>query len=132
MSDLIGSFLRFRLFRVALIADIDPKFLQIGVPENEQNVLGFLWRDWINDEIEVYQFTRHIFCASLSPTVANFSVQQGARDNRLQFPLAFETVFDSLYVDDFLKSFLCPKMHLPLLFRSSKCWIVVGSISLTS
>ena len=109
LSNLIGIFLRFRLFRVALTADIEAMFMQIGVPENEQKFLRFLWRDGINDEIEVYQYTRHIFGGTSSPTVANFSVQQGARDNRLQFPLAFETVFDSFYVDDFLKSFLSPE-----------------------
>ena len=109
LSDLIGIFLQFRLFRVALTADIEAMFMQIGVPENEQKFLRFLWRDGINDEIEVYQYTRHIFGGTSSPTVANFSVQQGARDNRLQFPLAFETVFDSFYVDDFLKSFLSPE-----------------------
>ena len=45
----------------------------------------------------------------IDPTVANFSGQQEARDNRLQFPLAFETVFDSYYVDDILKSFFSPE-----------------------
>ena len=107
LSDLIGIFLRFRLFLVAITADIEAMFMQIEVPEKEQNFLRFLWREEVNENLEVYQYTRHIFGATSSPTVANFCVQQCARDNRLQFPLAFEAVFDSFYVDDFLKSFVC-------------------------
>ena len=109
LSALMGIFFRFRLFGVALTAEIEAMFMQIGVPENDQKFLRFLWRDRVNDEIEVYQYTSHIFGATSSPTVAKFSVQQGARDNRLQFPLTFETVFDSFFVDDFLKTFLSPK-----------------------
>ena len=85
LSDMIGIVLRFRLFCVALTADIEAMFMQIEVPANEQKYLRFLWRDNSNDEIQVLQYTRHIFGATSSPTVANFTVQQAARDNRIDF-----------------------------------------------
>ena len=79
LLDLIGIFLRFRLFRVASIAGIEAMFMQIGAPENEQQFLCFMWRDRVNDDIEVYQYTRHIFGATSSRAVANLVFNKGQK-----------------------------------------------------
>ena len=48
--------------------------------------------------------------ATSTPTVTKFKVQQETRDTCLHFPLAFETVFDSIVFDNFSKSFLSRKI----------------------
>ena len=63
-----------------------------------------MWREGPSSEIETYQYTRHVFGARSSPTCANFVVQQTARDNETEFPLASQAVFSSFYVHDFLRS----------------------------
>ena len=105
LCDLIGVLIRFRLFLIAVCGDIEAMFMQVEVPVHEQNFLRFLWREGVSDEIEVFQYTRHIFGAKSWPTCANFAVQQVASDNKDDFPQAAEAVFDSFYVDDFVKSF---------------------------
>ena len=102
LCDLIGIFIRFRLFPIAVCGDIEAMFMQVEVPVHEQNFLKFLWREGVSDEIEIFQYTRHIFGRKSSPTCANFAVQKVASDNKVDFPQAAETVFDSFHVDDFL------------------------------
>ena len=108
LCDLIGVLIRFRLFPIAVCGDIEAMFMQVEVPLHEQNFLRFLWREGVSDEIEVFQYTRHIFGAKSWPTCANFAVQQVASDNKddfPHFPQAAEAVFNSFNVDDFVKSF---------------------------
>ena len=42
------------------------------VPKNEQTLLYFLGKNQVKSEIEVFQFTCHIFDSTSSPTVVNF------------------------------------------------------------
>ena len=73
LQDLVGLLLRFRLHRVAITADIEKAFLQIGLQPGERNVTRFLWiKD--NDRmstycinIQEYIFCRIPFCVIASP-----------------------------------------------------------------
>ena len=64
-----------------------------------------MWKEDVSQEIEVFQYLRNIFGATSSPTSANFSVQKVTHHNKVDYPLASESVLNSFYVDDFLKSF---------------------------
>ena len=55
--------------------------------------------------LKFFNKIRHIFGAKFSPTCNNFALQKLASDNKDEFPQATQAVFDSFYVDDFLKSF---------------------------
>ena len=105
LADLIGILVRFRLYPVAVCADIEAMFMQVEVPQNEQKFLRFLWRADVSQEIEVFQYLRHIFGATSSSTCANFTVQKVAHDDKVDFSLASQSVLNSFYVDDFLKSY---------------------------
>ena len=105
LCDLLGILIRFRLFPIAVCGDIEVMFMQVEVPVHDLNFPRFLWREGVFDEIESFQFTRHIFGAKSLPTCANFAVQKIASDNKDDFHRAAEAVFDSFYVDEFLKSF---------------------------
>ena len=61
LQDLAGSLLRFRLNKVAIVADIEKAFLQIGL--NEKDVTRFFWvKDPnilnVNKNIQVNRFFR--------------------------------------------------------------------------
>ena len=77
-------------------------FLQVGVLPAEQSVLRFLWREDPSMNIEVYQYTRHIFGAKDSPTCANHALLRTARDNNSDFLEAAQAVCQNLFLDDYL------------------------------
>ena len=92
LQNLIHVLLRFRQHQFSVSADIEGMFLQVGVPDCEQQSLRFLWREdpttnvvCINTRLlcinVVFQYTRHIFGAEDSPTCANYALQRTARDN---------------------------------------------------
>ena len=83
-------------------------FLQVGVLPAEQSVLRFLWREDPSMNIEVYQYTRHIFGAKDSPTCANYALLRTARDNNSDFPEAAPAVCQKYYMDDYLDSMESP------------------------
>ena len=67
---LMDIMLRFRCFKVALVADIEKAFLMIGVEENDRNVLRFLWIDDIDSDhpkVVTKRCTRLVFGVSCSP-----------------------------------------------------------------
>ena len=43
LHDLAGILLRFRLYKVALVSDIQKAFLQVGLTEVSRDVTRFLW-----------------------------------------------------------------------------------------
>ena len=104
LNSLVGVLFRFREERVALSADIEAMFSQVAVPEDDQAVLRFLWRNKKEPRPSVYQFTRHIFGARSSPTSANYVLRQTGKDNADVYPEAAETIESNFYMDDLLKS----------------------------
>ena len=43
LNDICGLLLRFRLKTVAIVADIEKAFLQIGLQESQRDVTRFIW-----------------------------------------------------------------------------------------
>ena len=68
LQNLMHTLLRLREHKIAVSADIEGMFLQVGVLEQDQPSIRFLWRDAPNDDIVVYQYVRHKFGAKDSPT----------------------------------------------------------------
>ena len=65
--------LRFRLGRIAVVADIQQTFLQILVNECHRNYLRFLWYNNIfyENSSKVYRFGRVLFGLTCSPFLLN-------------------------------------------------------------
>ena len=114
LQDLFNVLLRFRQHPYAVSADIEGMFLQVGVPTVDQSSLRFLWREDPTKNVDVLQYTRHIFGSKDSPTCANFALQQAARDNQNKFPEAAKAVQQKFYMDDYLDSIDCPERALQL------------------
>ena len=104
LQNLIHTLLRFREHKFDVSADIEGMFLQVGVLEQDQPSIRFLWWDALNDDIEVYQYVRHIFGAKDSPTCANYALQRTAAENAVSFADAARAVTLKFYMDDYLDS----------------------------
>ena len=69
--------LRFRSYRIALIADIEKAFLMISVDDHDCDVLRFLVDDISkpNPKMRVFRFTRVVFGVSSSPFLLNATIK---------------------------------------------------------
>ncbi|WP_239110333.1 reverse transcriptase domain-containing protein, partial [Streptococcus dysgalactiae] len=107
-SSLIIVLMRFRSKRIAISADIEEVFFQVGVSEAQRDALRSLWwpeHDLTELPIE-YRMTVHPFGAVSSPFCANYALQTTASEHSHLFPEAVTTsVYQHFYVDDYLDSF---------------------------
>ena len=94
---------RFRVYPVALVADIEKAFLMISVAEEDRDVLRFLWLEDIKNElpkIQVLRFTRVVFGVSSSSFLLNATIKDHIQSYQMRDP-QFVTKFEqSIYVDD--------------------------------
>ena len=103
LCNIHGLLLRFRQFEVAVTADIEVMFMQVGIREEDQDALRFLWSG--NDEERTSKYQRIIFGATCSPACAIFVLKKCANDNRQEHPKNFDSVTKQFYMDDFIQSF---------------------------
>jgi len=107
-SSLVGVLMRFRLETVAVMGDIEAMFYQVRVPESHQRYLRFFW--WPGNDFDVepqeYEMCVHLFGALSSPSCANFTLRQAAKDNEDSLGSECADVLRrNFYVDDLLKSY---------------------------
>ena len=106
-SSLVGVLTRFRQETIAIMADVEAMFYQVGVKDEDTDLLRFLWWPEGNYEKELAEFKMqvHIFGATSSPSVATYALQKCATDFEDEFGQeAATTVRKNCYVDDCLKS----------------------------
>ena len=101
LNSLLGILLGFREHPVAIFADIKSMFMQIAVKQ-DQSALRLLWSK--NNFIMQYQFTRLIFGATCSASMARFVLNQCANDNPENFPKAFAAITKQFYMEDYVHS----------------------------
>ena len=97
---LIDVLLRFRLYRVALIADVTKMYRAIELTESDKDLHRFVWRTTPGEMLQDYRMTRVTFGVSASSFAANMAVKQNATDLAHKYPLAAKAVDNSFYVDD--------------------------------
>ena len=62
LPNMCGVLIRFRMYFIGVLADIEKAFLQIGIQENEHNVTRFLWftdptkPERVEGNLSVYRF----------------------------------------------------------------------------
>ena len=101
-NNLVGLLLRFRENPVAISADIEATFMQVGIIEKNQPSMRFLWPT--NQSVEQFQYTRLIFGARCSPSTAIFVLQKTAADLAPN-QMIQNLVKNSFYMDVFVHSF---------------------------
>jgi hypothetical protein len=95
--------LRFRVNRVALVADIEKAFLNVGVDKDDRDCLRFLWPDVPNDsksEVSVYRFCRVVFGVNASPFLLNGTLRHHLSKYEKEDPAFVKKMLESFYVDD--------------------------------
>ena len=104
-NSLIGVLIRFRQHPVALMADIEAMFHQVGVPAEQRSFLRFLWCQDMDTKPCSYEMNVHTFGIVSSPSCANFALRQAAIDFEDKYGEdASRTLRNNFYVDDLLKS----------------------------
>src|SRR5664279_1783026 len=103
----LGVLLRFRQERVAVMADIEAMFHQVGVSREHRDALRFLW--WAhgntNNNIQTYRMKVHLFGGVWSPSCCSMALRKTAVDNQTKFHSdVVKSVERNFYVDDCLKS----------------------------
>lgn len=103
-ADLFTLLINFRLFEIAISADIQQMYLRILVLEDHRKFQKILFR--FNDEepIRVFQFNSVTFGLRSSPYLAMRTVRQLANDERERFPHAANVATRELYMDDLTTS----------------------------
>ena len=102
LRDLTGILLRFRLNKIAIVADIEKAFLQIGLLEDAKDMTRFFWlknKDQltIENNVQVYRFNRVPFGIISSPFLLAATLDHHLKKN--ESPAA-ETIRENIYVDN--------------------------------
>ena len=99
---LLDVLLRFRLYPVALTADISKMYRAVELVNRDRDFHRFVWRSSPEQPLQDYRMTRLTFGVSASSFAANMAVKQNAIDHSHEYPLAAETAQKCFYVDDCL------------------------------
>ena len=102
---ILDLLIRFRSYRVALMADVEKAFLMIAVDERDRDVLRFVWVDDVTKEepeLRMYRFTRVVFGVSSSPFLLNATVRYHLEQFLDSHEAAVKRLLQSTYVDDII------------------------------
>ena len=104
-QNIMDILLRFRIHRVAVIADIEKAFLMVSVSEEDRDALRFLWIHDINAQLPrlvIMRFARVVFGVSASPFLLNATIRRHVEKYRGEDPLFVDKFNRSIYVDDLI------------------------------
>lgn len=94
--------MRWRVHRICFVADIIKMYRQVKVVNKDTDFQRLLWRESPNEQVKDYRMLRVTFGVSSAPYLAVKSLQQVARDEGNQFPLAADRVLKDFYMDDYM------------------------------
>lgn len=100
--EIIEILLRFRVHRIAVVADIEKAFLMVSIAERDHDVLRFLWfKDACTNQRELMElrFTCIVFGISSSLFLLNATIRHHLNKYESSHPVLVERLCWSLYVD---------------------------------
>ena len=106
-QDFVKVLVRFRREQIAIVCDISQMYLRVGLAPEDRRYHRFLWRDLdtgTSKPPDIYEFCNVVFGVNASPFLAQYVVQQHARQHEAEYPLAAEVVLQSTYMDDSMTS----------------------------
>ena len=92
--------LRFRLNKIAILADIKQAFLNISIHPEHRDFVRFLWRNQTNGKIDVYPFNRIVFGLTSSPFLLNVLIRKHWEQYLNDIRAFVKKFLEDLYVDD--------------------------------
>nr|CAI5828954.1 unnamed protein product [Callosobruchus analis] len=103
-TDIVALLLNFRLFKVAVTADIRQMFRQIKVIPEHWRFQRLLWRFKPESEVQVFDLTVVAFGMKCSPYLALRTVKELVNREGRNYPLASQYILRDLYMDDLVFS----------------------------
>ncbi|XP_061712795.1 uncharacterized protein LOC133521744 [Cydia pomonella] len=106
LEDLTGLILKFRIGKIAITADVEKAFLQVGLQEEDRDVTRFLWvkdleKELSEDNIMQYRFCRVPFGVISSPFLLAATIRYHiSKTNKSLLPV----IADKCYVDNLVTS----------------------------
>ncbi|XP_064642896.1 uncharacterized protein LOC135497105 [Lineus longissimus] len=107
LNNLFGVLQRFRLYRVAVVGDIEGMFHQVYVPRSDADSLRFLWKEDPTSPgpPDTSMMVVHIFGSKDSPTCCNYALRRTAEDNINAFSkMVIQAYLKDYYMDDLVSS----------------------------
>lgn len=107
---LANIILRFRLFRIALVADVEKMFRQVMINPAQQKWQLILWREHPSEPLRTYRLTTVTYGTRSGPYLAVRTLAQCGRDNHaiisdpVEAQEASKSIEKDFYVDDYLSS----------------------------
>ena len=101
LEDLCGLLMRFRLNKVALIADVEKAFLQVGLQPDDRDVTRFFWlkdvtKPTLENNVQILRFTRVPFGMISSPFLLAATIKYHL--NTAETPVT-KKISNNMYVD---------------------------------
>ncbi|XP_040173683.1 uncharacterized protein LOC120906235 [Anopheles arabiensis] len=92
---------RFRMYGIAVCADVTEMFLQIRMCDENKHAQRFLWREDPADDIATYFVDVVTFGSACSPATARYVKNRNAREHAEKYPRAVRGILTGTYVDDY-------------------------------
>ena len=100
---ILDILIRFRVYKIAMVADIEKAFLNIAISPEHRDYLRFFWVDDIHDanpNIITLRFACLVFGLTCSPAILNAVLHHHLTQYSTVDPNFVTKVLKSLYVDD--------------------------------
>ncbi|XP_053691668.1 uncharacterized protein LOC128740167 [Sabethes cyaneus] len=101
-DELMSIIIRFRMHRIALVADIAKMYRMINVQETDQKLQRILWRESEQDPIQTFELTTVTYGTSAAPYLAMRCLQLLAEQGEQSYPVAAKILKKDFYVDHLL------------------------------
>lgn len=104
--DLTDLLIKFRMHRVAIVADIEKAFLQVALSQEDRDALRFLWYETTPESgkdlpaVVTWKMTRVPFGATSSPFLLAATLRHHLKRLQDEYPVTTGILRDHLYVDD--------------------------------
>lgn len=103
-GDLSDIIIRFRMWEIAISADVRKMYRQIRIDPEQWNLQRILWRESPTEPLKEYQLTVVTYGMASSGYNAVKAMHQCAIDHDQLFPRAAHIIKNSFYMDDLLHS----------------------------
>ena len=101
LNNIVGVLLRFREGATAVMGDISKMYHRVLIPERDQHVHRYLWRNLQTDKKpDVYVKTVLTFGDKPSPAMAQIALQRTAEEGEKAHPEAARIIKEDTYMDD--------------------------------
>ena len=104
LNDLFGVILRFRENEHAFVGDISKMYHRVLIPESDQHIHRFLWRNFENRKPDIYVMKVVTFGDKPAASMAQTALRKTAEENKTLFPEASKVIIENSYMDDICES----------------------------